>query len=1494
METEDGLRIKSIEANKNLYFTTSKGIKKIAARTAADFTTDAGFIKDAGAVKAVNFYAELDLVQGQQTGFFGLDATVAYRVVWGYKDLNENLILGAPSDSIAVYNYLSSVCALDINALCATLDNLTQGTATYKSVIHNVTSSLPTGTFTGTFSDAFSTAINATAEVMRSNVVDIATNIDRFSVLADVNAATNTKPLQITTIELTATEGIINFTGNADKVFRINDKIEIQGITHAGPPSLVPLNNTPTNKFYTISTTPTPTQIRFNHNIDPAPTPAGPAVPGATTQVYSYNYRNIINTPQQDISSEGSEIFSTSLVDLAIPVDADNETYSVIYSNIYFIISQLKADAAISGSLYISSGLNDVYLQYLNITSGANVKLTINIPATIQNNTDYFFQVYRTANVFAANNQSLAALSPDVEMNLVYEAFPTAAERSALEIVIIDNYPEELRRANTPLYTNPATGEGILQANDVPPIAKDINVFKDVVFYANTKTRHRLNPFTLLGTSNIVDGDKFMISDGTTLGTTEYEFATGLQEKTSFTFSGVATDYANKYFIINSANDQRSYAIYYKLDNTNISTSSLAGSTLSITTTNNHNLANGDTVYLYNFTSTGVNDSAIDGEYAVTVTGLTTFDVTLTNVSAYTSAQPFFIQTFADKITKVVEIKTAGFSTTVIKEQTIRVLNSLVFDFIAESTAAAVMLVTNVNEGITAVATVGNISVGLAISIVQNGSGEDAANNKILLSQVASRAQAIDITARSMISVINQNINSPINGYYVSNADTLPGIINFESKTLLNVPFYFISSNALVGSSFNPDIGPANSPDQVDSLGNPTTPYITGVSTANPTTITTNGNHNLKTGDKIIITNADTTASINNIHTIIRTNANTFTIPVNVTAVTSGVASWSKLSDTIVSSNEERPNRIYYSKTLQPEAVPAGNSFDVGAADKRILRIFPLRDSLFVFKEDGLFRISGETIPFVRTLFDTSCVLIAPDSVAVANNIVYAWTNKGISNISEAGVTEISRPIDTEILKLASSNYTNFSKVTWGLGYDSDNSYTVYTNSSITDEYAAIGFRYSNLTNTWTNVRRSQTCGVVNLKDDRIYTGSGIYNLIDQERKQFNRLDYSDRDFSIDVTNSNILNNGELIRIVDVDNIQIGDVVTQNQKVTVYIYNSLLDKLDFDPTLSNNYAAIAISTGVNLRSSLVALANLLDTDTGITATNYFSSIDDYTGDILDVTPDISDTIITTDGPHGLVSGRIVTIAGINTNVSPSINGTYSVTVTDAFTFTIPVSIISGDSAVSPGIGLTYSTNPNIQKTADIAACYNIIINKLNDAASGTTFKDYAQVSTTQLFEAVILSVDKKLNQFTVNLPLQWVVGEMQVYTSIKCALQYAPVTFEDPLKLKQIYEATMMFNNKAFTKGTAAFSSDLKPEFFPIDFYGQGNGIFGHYSNPGFGFGFFGGLSNSAPFRTIIPRESQRCRYMNVRFSHSVARELWALYGITLTANIQESTRAYR
>ena len=54
LETEPGLRIKFVESNGNLYFTTADGVKKISARTADDFSTVDGFVTSAGAVKAVS------------------------------------------------------------------------------------------------------------------------------------------------------------------------------------------------------------------------------------------------------------------------------------------------------------------------------------------------------------------------------------------------------------------------------------------------------------------------------------------------------------------------------------------------------------------------------------------------------------------------------------------------------------------------------------------------------------------------------------------------------------------------------------------------------------------------------------------------------------------------------------------------------------------------------------------------------------------------------------------------------------------------------------------------------------------------------------------------------------------------------------------------------------------------------------------------------------------------------------------------------------------------------------------------------------------------------------------------------------------------------------------------------------------------------------------------------------------------------------------------
>jgi hypothetical protein len=85
------IKIRSIQQNKNLYFTTSTGFQKLDSLT--------------GAVTFSGAPAGLD-GSGSTTGagWFTNNTQVAYRIVFGYTDANQNLILGAPSQRIVVSN----------------------------------------------------------------------------------------------------------------------------------------------------------------------------------------------------------------------------------------------------------------------------------------------------------------------------------------------------------------------------------------------------------------------------------------------------------------------------------------------------------------------------------------------------------------------------------------------------------------------------------------------------------------------------------------------------------------------------------------------------------------------------------------------------------------------------------------------------------------------------------------------------------------------------------------------------------------------------------------------------------------------------------------------------------------------------------------------------------------------------------------------------------------------------------------------------------------------------------------------------------------------------------------------------------------------------------------------------------------------------------------------------------------------------------------------
>lgn len=115
-----------------------------------------------------------------------------------------------------------------------------------------------------------------------------------------------------------------------------------------------------------------------------------------------------------------------------------------------------------------------------------------------------------------------------------------------------------------------------------------------------------------------------------------------------------------------------------------------------------------------------------------------------------------------------------------------------------------------------------------------------------------------------------------------------------------------------------------------------------------------------------------------------------------------------------VSDQFNRPNSVIYSKLQQPEHYADFANFLVGSENDPILKIVTLRESMFIFKQnEGVYVLRGDNpANFNVELFDGTVNILSPECVTVVNNMIYAYTNKGIVAISEGGVTVLSLKID--------------------------------------------------------------------------------------------------------------------------------------------------------------------------------------------------------------------------------------------------------------------------------------------------------------------------------------------------------------------------------------------------------------------------------------------------------------------------------------------------
>lgn len=509
---------------------------------------------------------------------------------------------------------------------------------------------------------------------------------------------------------------------------------------------------------------------------------------------------------------------------------------------------------------------------------------------------------------------------------------------------------------------------------------------------------------------------------------------------------------------------------------------------------------------------------------------------------------------------------------------------------------------------------------------------------------------------------------------------------------------------------------------------------------------------------------------------------------------------------TFIGDNEVSPNRVYYSKVNQPEAVPLLNYFDVGPKDKKILRVVALRESLYIFKQEAIYRVSGDVAPFVLNLSDSSTILTAPDTADILNNEIYCLTSQGVAKVSDGGVSIISRPIENLLIKLNTPNYLYYSTASFGKGYESDRTYYLWTVTRTTDTLATQCFTYNTFTNSWCRRPISKTCAIISPSDDKMYLGAGDINYIEQERKDFLRTDHANREYT-QTLGANAVD-GTIITLPSVANVSDRDVILQEQYLTIAQFNRILSKLDIDAGVSDtNYSStLSAISGSNLRTKLTSLAQKLDLDSGVADTNYASTISAYTSSF-----------------------------------------------------------------------------------ADTQTAFNTIVTKLN-ADTGVLFSNYPSSSGTTNFETIILSVDDNLSSVTIENEFPFVVGPIITYAHIASEWTWAPQYFQDPSNLKQVSEGTVLFEKITFSTLDLSFSSDLSPGFESVSFEGSGNGIYG---NGVYGENNYGGSANATPFRTYVPRNKQRCRYLNCKVTHATAREAYSVFGLSLVYNIS-STRAYR
>ena len=239
---------------------------------------------------------------------------------------------------------------------------------------------------------------------------------------------------------------------------------------------------------------------------------------------------------------------------------------------------------------------------------------------------------------------------------------------------------------------------------------------------------------------------------------------------------------------------------------------------------------------------------------------------------------------------------------------------------------------------------------------------------------------------------------------------------------------------------------------------------------------------------------------------IARHPTNLFTTLVNHNGTTGASFDPPLTTTGTVSDQDVKPHGAFRSKNDQPEHVPLGSFNIFGRRNAAVLGVIALKTALLVFKEDGVFSLSGQSdgnegFDFVITQYDPTVILDGPRTLAVLDNAAFAYTNQGLLRLQPG--LEPSAIDDPAIHTILTRNaeHDDFQDLAFTIPYDAESQLWFFAPTLLSDPFPRLAWVWDSTTPSWTQRLRNAGAGFVDPVTNTLLLADPVTGDVYEERK---------------------------------------------------------------------------------------------------------------------------------------------------------------------------------------------------------------------------------------------------------------------------------------------------------------------------------------------------------------------------------------------------------